>query len=142
MRRKKNNMQKRARRIIKGIHLSWIDCEPEKNEINLGLEVTVSHKNSLKRPMATEIFATYGKYIRSEQPFFWYVKTTTVFIYDNGIDQYEVSEFRAFIVLDDLNEVVAKQLAEDRRHGGKFSHVIFYVECVDVHNRLIEREAS
>lgn len=129
----KHNIIKRARRILKGLILTWQDDAPEKEDNAPKFKVDITHKNPNLRPIARSIFNDFRQYIYFEAILRWRVIATTVFVYPNGMEQREETELEAFTRLADLNPLVLAEIAHDKRYGEHFSHVEFYVECLSEH---------
>lgn len=128
---------KRAKRLVKGLRLTWTDDRPDQHTTVDHLNIQVTHANPVLRPTAREMFARFVDFIVVQTPFLWQVTTKTVFQYPNGMEQTEETTLTAFIQLTQLNDQILDEIRKDKRAGAHFKHVEFFVECLDIHNRSI-----
>lgn len=124
---------KRARRLVKGLTIEWVDDRPDHEGTIDHFHVSVSHKNPVMRPAARDMFREFVDYITIQTPFYWKVNAETIFEYPNGMQQSEQTEIKGFFPLTEVNDLLLAELAEDKRKGAHFKHVHFTVECIDTH---------
>lgn len=130
----KHNIKTRARRLVKGMSLSWVDKTPEKDEVTTreALNFKVGRKNPVMRTMADQMFRQHKNTIYHHLHLLWELTATSVFKYPNGVEQREETILKAYTILADLNNVVFEEIERDRRYGEHFQHVEFYVKCLDI----------
>ncbi|WP_086932227.1 hypothetical protein [Agarilytica rhodophyticola] len=130
----KHNIKTRARRLVKGMSLSWVDKNPEKDEVTTrqALNFKVGHKNPVMRTMADQMFKQHKNTIYFDIHLLWELTATTVFKYPNGLEQREETTLKAYTILAELNNIILEEIERDRRYGEHFEHVEFKVKCLDI----------
>lgn len=140
---RKNNNIKRARAGVRGLIIEWSDKHPLR-ETQAKISGKISHKNPLFKLCANKIFADYGDWITTQQPFHWLITITVVFIYPNGQEQHETRELEAFTKLTRINEHSLEAIQCAMRHGNMqhYSTTQFKIECLDTADRRNKKQAA
>lgn len=126
--KKTHNMQRRAKRLLNGLIVSWSDTNPMRKSEEC-INGRLNHKNPMLRPHVRKLFNQNAKWIVEQANLAWEIKTTTVFKYPNKRDQHEISQFTFYGKLCDVNETVLEEIKTDMRHGAHYSHTEFVVHC-------------
>jgi len=128
---KKQHSSARARKLVKGLQISWEDRDPlsESSEVIPG---EVTHSNPLLRLTAEKVFRDFGDYITQGQVFLWRVELAVIFLYANGLEQSEKYELVAKCKLSDVNDQCLELIQAGRRAGADEYYLTtrFTVECL------------
>ncbi|VUD48557.1 hypothetical protein TDB9533_01257 [Thalassocella blandensis] len=127
------SISKRAKTMVKGLVIDWIDNRADEFTTVDHLKINASHKNPIWRLLAYEMFRQHVRYITIQQAFLWKVTIYVVFQYPNGMEQTETTELESFTKLTDLNDLILDEIKQDKRKGSHFKHVKFIAECLDTH---------
>lgn len=129
--KKQRNALHKAKRLVKGLVISWEDQDPLSDGQKVGAG-KVSHRNPVYRLMAKDIFRGCGDWIVHQQPLRWLIKICVVFRYDNGVDQEEIRELEGCSTIDGLNEFCMEEIEDAFKHGnmGKYFTTKFEIECI------------
>lgn len=127
----KNKMINRAKKLMKGMIIEWVDVDIDKNITDPNMRF--SHRNPINRIHARSIFTAGHKWIIYDAKLQWLIDYDVVFEYETGIDKHG-NQIRYFGTFYDLNEFMIDQIKADQRRGdmSKFKHVEFRAECLDI----------
>lgn len=124
------NIIKRARHLVKGLEISWIDDKPL--DFSSGtIDGKVTHKNPVLRHKASQIMQSAGQWILSEARLKWCVTACVVFRHEK-FDRQEEIEFNHHGKLCDMNETFQKEIASALETGKNHMHTKISVQCVGV----------
>lgn len=133
MKKQKNKQRRveRARKLIKGLVVSWTDIDPLK-DTEMHIKGKITHRNQMARHMVKDIYNMFAEFIFKKGVFEWAVKIIVVFQYPNGTQQNEERELIAKCRLCDLNEYCIDEIKDAMRYGSNYKHTEFTVECLAV----------
>ena len=122
-------VMRRAKRLCKGLVISWEDHEPEIDNENI-YNGKVAHKNPILRPTALSVWQKYGTWITQNTSFLWRITITVIFRYPNGMEQEEQAVCVHYARLEDIGHATQPTVGELVRAGENAVKIKFRVECL------------